>query len=436
MSAEVDHGKRMFDFARQLWSYPRSLTGQGVRQTLNDISNRLPGLQILEVPSGSKVGDWTVPQEWIVQSARLTGPDGKTICDYEDNNLHLIGYSDSYRGLLSLEELQPYLYSLPDLPTAIPYVTSYYERRWGFCISHEMRQSLKPGQYNVDIKTRYVDGSLHYGELVLPGETDDEIFVSTYICHPSLANNELSGPVVATELADVISSRQSRRYTYRFVFAPETIGAIAYLATNATHLKSKVRAAFNLTCVGDERSYSLLPTRQGKRGIDTVARHVLRHHAPSYVEYPWTERGSDERQYGSPPVDLPMISMMRTKYWQYPEYHSSLDQLGTVVTADGLLGGLDVHLTAIEILEENMIPLTSTIGEPMLGKRGLYSTLGAGNFSIGPTFLLDVWSLCDGQTSTLEIAERLGVSFRQTNSAIDTLVKHELVSLCGHKVCE
>lgn len=426
----------MFEFAEQLWGYHRSLTGEGVRRTLHDISKRLPDLQILGIPSGSRVGDWTVPQEWLVESARLIGPDGNTVCDSELNNLHILGYSDSFTGVVSLEELQQHLYSLPDLPTAIPYVTSYYERRWGFCISQQLRQSLKPGNYRVDIRTRFVDGLLNYGELIIPGETQDEVFISTYICHPSLANNELSGPVVATELADAVSKRKSRHYTYRFVFAPETIGAIAYLAVNASHLKANVKAAFNLTCVGDDRAYSFLPTRNGKRGIDAVARHVLQHHAPSFIEYPWTERGSDERQYGSPPLDLPMISLMRSKYWCYPEYHTSLDQLGTVVTASGLRGGFDINLAAIEILEENRVPITRTIGEPMLGKRGLYSTLGAGNFSIGPTFLLDVWSLCDGKTSILDIAERLEVAFHQVNSAVNTLVQHELVEFCGFEVCE
>jgi aminopeptidase-like protein len=417
----------MYSLAQKLWSYPRSLTGDGVRSTLAELSLVISGLQMHEIASGTKVGDWEVPMEWNLKFAQLTAPDGTVICDTRENNLHVLGYSIPFRGNVSLPELESHLYTLPDQPSAIPYVTSYYERRWGFCMSHDVRISLQPGEYGVEIDTSLQQGSLTYADLVLPGQLEDEILVSTYVCHPSMANNELSGPVVTTELIKYLSSQVDRRYTYRFVFAPETIGAIVYLHKHLKHLKKNVKAGFVITCVGDNRTHSLLPTRDGVHEVDLVARHVLRFIDPKFKEYSWADRGSDERQYSAPLVGLPMVSMMRSKYWEYPEYHTSLDDLVNVVSPAGLAGGFEAIRQAVDILEQNVRPLTTVIGEPMLGKRGLYDTLGAGRYSTTPQTLLDVWSYCDGSRTAFEIAEVLQMRFEDVINLIELLKEHDLV---------
>lgn len=436
MFSDIDPaaGKRMHELARALWSLPRSITGEGVRKSLQIIAERVPGLVIHEVPSGTKVGDWVIPDEWNLFRARLLDEDGNVICDTEVNNLSVVNYSIPFSGILTREELEYHLHSLPEQPEAIPYVTSYYKPYWGFCLPHKTRQTLKSGSYQIEIDTALKPGSLTYADLVIPGNSQEEILISTYMCHPSLANNELSGPVVFTELVNYVRSIANRRFSYRFVMAPETIGAITYINTHLEHLKKFVVAAFNLTCVGDDRSYSLLPTRLGSHRIDTIARHVLRHRAPDYVEYPWSSRGSDERQYSSPLVNIPMISMMRTKYWEYPEYHTSNDDLEQVVTPQGLQGSLEMTAAAIAILETDTVPLATTVGEPMLGRRGLYSSLGAGRVSASPNDLLDVWSHCDGHVTVLEIAERLGMTFAYTLEIVKLLHQHALVSLQEHVI--
>lgn len=420
-------GVEMYSLAQKLWNFPRSLSGDGVRSTIAEISSAVGGLEVHEIASGIKVGDWEVPLEWNLNSARLVAPDGTIVCDTTRSNLHLVGYSVPFHGLVSLKELEGHLYSLPEQPAAIPYVTSYYERRWGFCISQNQRMSLKPGDYSVEIDTTLKPGSLTYADLVLPGSSEKEILVSTYICHPSMANNEISGPVVTAELIKYLVSQKERRYTYRFVFAPETIGAIVYLHTHLNHLKKNVKAGFIVTCVGDDRTHSLLPTQEGTHEVDQIARHVLRFFAPTFQEYPWTARGSDERQYSAPLVGLPIVSMMRSKYWEYPEYHTSLDDLVHVVSPKGLAGGFEAIRQAIDILECNEIPTTTVIGEPMLGKRGLYATLGAGRYSTTPQTLLDVWSYCDGTRTVFDIAEVLQMRFLEVLEIIEILRSHDLV---------
>lgn len=397
-------GQSIYDLANRLWPINRSIMGDGVRKTLNIIKELLPSLVIHEVPSGSQVFDWTIPNEWHVREAWIEGPDGRRIVDFSEHNLCLVSYSVPVNATLDLEALQTHLYSIPEQPEAIPYITSYYSSRWGFCLRHRDRLNLKPGNYRVCIDATFAPGSLSYGELVIPGTTAQEIFLSTYICHPSMANNELSGPCVATYLAKWLKTLSDRRYTYRLIFIPETIGSITYLSRNLVHLKKYVIAGFNITCVGDDRCYSYLPSRAGNTLSDRAALHVLKYFAPGFKRYSYLERGSDERQYCAPGIDLPIASIMRSKYCEYPEYHTSLDDL-SLISPKGLEGGFTALRMAIEAIESNCKPMATVLGEPHLGKRGLYPTLGTKHTSEEVRLMMDLLAYSDGTHTLLDIAD-------------------------------
>jgi aminopeptidase-like protein len=401
-------GHEIFALCERLWPLNRSLTGTGVRETLHILRNLLPQLKICEVPSGTKVFDWTVPDEWNVKQAWIETPDGTKIADFAEHNLHLVGYSVPVDAVFSLDELEPHLHSMPSQPDAIPYVTSYYARNWGFCLRDRDRKKLKKGNYRVFIDSTLEPGSLSYGELVIPGNSAEEIFLSTYVCHPSMANNELSGPCVTAYLARWISELPRRNYTYRIVFIPETIGSITYLSKHLDHLKRRVVAGFNVTCVGDDRCHSYLPSRNGATLADQLGRHVLKHLAPGFKSYSFLDRGSDERQYCAPGVDLPVASLMRSKFDEYPEYHTSLDNL-TFISPSGLQGGYCALKLAIDAVENNCIPRVTTLCEPQLGRRGLYPhiTNQASYAALKPMLHLIAYS--DGTKSLLEIAELIGV---------------------------
>ena len=421
-------GKKIHEFAKKLWPINRSITGDGVRETLKKISTHLIKLDIKSVPSGTKVFDWIIPPEWHVREAYIITPDGKKICDFSINNLYLVGYSIPFRGSMKLKELQKHLYSLPEQPNAIPYITSYYEERWGFCLTQEQRDALYEGEYTVVIDSKLFAGQLNYGELILPGETDEEIFISTYVCHPSMANNELSGIAVATYLAKWLSELKVRRYTYRFIFIPETIGSITYLSKNYIHLKKKVFAGFNISCVGDERSYSYLPSRNGNTISDKVAKHVLKWIDPNYKSWTWLDRGSDERQYCAPGIDLPIASILRTKYGQYSEYHTSLDNLDNVVTPKGLDGGYWALRRALELIDKNNIYKFNILCEPQMGRRGLYSTLSKKNSGEETRLIMNFLSYCDGEHTLIDIAEKINVPAWDLYESIETLISHNLIS--------
>lgn len=423
-----DAGAEMYALAERLWPLPRSLTGDGVRASLRVIGEWIEGLKIHEVSSGTRALDWVVPLEWNVREAWIEAEDGERVVDFAINNLHLVGYSPPTDELLTLDELQPHLYSLTELPDAIPYVTSYYSPHWGFCLSHRDRQRLRAVRYHVHIDSTLVEGSLTYGEIVIKGDTPEEVLLSTNICHPSMANNELSGPCVATALARWLRTLTSRRYTYRIVFLPETIGSIVYLSRHLEHMQRRVRAGFVLTCMGDDRTFSYVPSREGDTLADAVATHVLGHLAPGFRRYSYLDRGSDERQYCAPGVNLPVCSVMRTKYGEYPEYHTSLDDLG-LITPEGMQGSYDVLRRVIEVLEADCVPTVTVLGEPQLGRRGLYPSVSTlSTFDVVRT-LSDLIAYCDGRHSLLQIAEILGVPAWTLVPLLEKLTVHGLLKM-------
>lgn len=398
----------MHQLATELYPIARSITGEGVRQTLHILKRELPQLLLQSVPSGTKCFDWTIPPEWIIRDAYIVDPEGRQFARFKDHNLHVVGYSEPVNLRLSLNELEPHLHSLPEQPDAIPYVTSYYKRTWGFCLRDTERQSLREGDYEVVIDSALDDnGQLDYAELLIPATTDTsaEILLSTYVCHPSMANNELSGPVVATALSKWLSHLPERRHNYRIIFIPETIGAITYLSRNLEHLKRNVVAGFNVSCVGDDRAYSYLPTRNGNTMSDHIAQHVLKHKVGDYIEYTFQDRGSDERQYNAPGVDLPIASVMRSKFGSYPEYHTSDDDLD-LVTPTGLQGGFDVLQLCLMSLEANQTYRATVLCEPQLSNYGLYPTARKKG-DPKPRDLLNVLAYSDGQTPLLDIARLL-----------------------------
>lgn len=422
-------GKAMHQLAVQLFPLNRSLTGDGVRQSLAMLQAYLPELQVHEIPSGTRCFDWSIPDEWNVQEAYIEGPNGERVVDFRWHNLHLVGYSEPVDCVLSLADLQAHLYSMPHLPEAIPYVTSYYRRRWGFCLTHRQREQLVDGDYHVVIKATLAPGSLTYGDILLPGESEQEVLLSSYLCHPSMANNELSGPLVGVFLLAWLSSLPRRRYSYRLMLVPETLGAITYLSMHLEHLKRVTAAGFNLSCVGDERAYSYLPSRQGDTLADRVALHVLTHRDPSFKRYGFLDRGSNERQLCAPGVDLPVASIMRSKYGTFPEYHTSLDDL-TLVTPAGLAGSFSLMQEAVGCLEQDDTYAVTVLCEPQMGKYDLYPDLSTRYSGWQVRDMMNLLAYSDGSLSLLEIADTIGIPFAKARALADSLLTAGLLRPC------
>ena len=402
----MTEGQRMYGLCKEIFPLNRSITGNAVRETFRILQSHIPDIkfEMHEVKSGTKVCDWVVPDEWNCDEAYLTDPDGNRVVDMADSNLHLLGYSVPTDLTLPLEELKEHLYYLKDQPDVFPYVTSYYSPRWGFSMTYEQFRSLKPGNYHAVIRSTLEPGSLTYGEILFPGETEDEIFFSSYTCHPSMANNECSGPALLISLIRHVASMKKRRYSYRFVLAPETIGAITYIDKNLDHLKKHVKAAFNLTCVGDDRTYSIIHSKYADTYADRVLTCVLSQSGKHFDEYPYIKRGSDERQYQAPGVDIPMVCFCRSKYHIYPEYHTSADNLD-LISPEGLQGSFDVMTKCIDLIEYNKRYRTTTLCEPQLGKRGLVPTMSSKETYQQTLALKDLIAYADGRNDLIGISE-------------------------------
>ena len=422
LKAEIE---KYFD---RLWPINRSLTGNGNRETLKILSE-LVDINIREIPSGTQCFDWQVPDEWNVREAWVKDSSGKKIIDFSNNNLHLVGYSQSFEGRLRLDELKEHLHSSPEQPDIIPYRTSYYSPRWGFCLSHNQLENLEEDFYDVKIDAvSDVKGSMTIGEATIQGETDEEILISTYICHPSMANNELSGPLVSSFLYDKIKREKKKFHTLKFLFIPETIGAIWYLSENGMRLKEKLKAGFVLTCIGDSGSFTYKRSRIGNTTADRCAEYVLNNSGLKFTAEDFFPTGSDERQYCSPGFNLPVGSIMRTRYGKYNEYHTSADNK-SFVSFDAMEESVNICSEIINLVDKNAYYINlMPYCEPQLGKRGLYPTMGSmKDTSQFVNAMMWVLNQSDGSKDLLEISNISGLKFSDIFSAAESLAEAGLI---------
>jgi aminopeptidase-like protein len=415
----VDSGRQMLEVVGRLFPICRSITGEGVRQTLRAVGELIP-LTIHEVPTGTKAFDWVVPKEWTIRDAYIKDAGGSRIVDFRASNLHVVNYSVPVRATMPLSDLQAHLHSLPERPEAIPYRTTYYNDDWGFCLAHRQREALDDGEYEVCIDSTLADGRLTYGECVLPGETDGDVLVYTHTCHPSLANDNLTGIVVCAFLAQQLAQAAARRYTYRFVFGPGTIGSLVWLSRNQERL-AHIRHGLVAVLLGDSAALRYKQSRRGDAEIDRAARHVLARSAGSAID-PFVPDGYDERQFCSPGINLPVGRLSRAGHGGYAEYHTSADNVA-LIRPESLNDALTACAAIFEILEANgRYVNTSPFGEPQLGRRGLYRRTGGDPQPDRELAMLWLLNLSDGSHSLLDIAERSGIEFRNIRRVADELI--------------
>jgi aminopeptidase-like protein len=420
-------GARLHALAARLFPIPRSITGEGLRRSLAILGERIP-LELREVPSGTPAFDWRVPPEWRLSGATLTAPDGRRIVDAGESSLQLVGYSAPFRGSVELDDLRAHLHTLPDRPDLIPYRTSYYKEQWGFCLPHRVAAALPPGRYEVEIDTELFAGSLTYGECLIAGESSEEMLFSTHCCHPEMANDNLSGMVVAAALAERLAARPRRRLSYRFLFLPGTIGAIAWLAANRERLGA-IRQGLTLAGLGAPGDFHYKKTRHGDTPIDREIPRALAGRSERLRVEAFVPFGYDERQYNSPGIDLPVGSFTRTPYGRYPEYHTSADSLEFIrpETLAGSLAALEAVVDHLEARESyrNLAPF----GEPQLGRRGLYRAIGGDDAGRERELaLLWVLNQSDGSHSLEDIAERSGIALDRLREAADSLLAAKLLA--------
>ncbi len=418
----------MIKWAKDLFPLCRSLTGSGTRETLQYFKRLNPELEIHSFDSGQQVFDWTIPKEWEINDAYIEHESGQRFAQFSIHNLHVLNYSTPIDTVMQLEELLPHIYTQPDQPDWIPYVTSYYKERWGFCMAHSQKEQLPAGSYRVFIDSRLFDGQLQLADAVLPGSSKKELFFSSPICHPSMANNELSGPVLLNGLMKYVKERVvDQRFSYRFLLIPETIGSIAYLSRHTDTLKNNVYAGFNLACVGDDRAYSHIQSPYGNTVADAALQSALIG-KDNVVTYSYLSRGSDERQFCAPHIELPLAGFCRSKFAEYPEYHTSADDFD-VVTQEGFNGAFDVMTSIIDAFEYGLYPIAKCLGEPQLGKRDLYPTVSQkGNHDSVKT-RMDYLAYANGRTSVFDIASMTGTPLMVVNEESRILSEHDLVEL-------
>ena len=421
-------GEDAFKLATMLWPLNRSLVNSATSESLRAVTAGTDGKLIVHsFPSGSKVGDWQIPKAWEVRDAYILNRTGKRIVDWNKNNLHLMSYSAPINRVVGREELLAHIYSDPNTPEWIPYRTSYYHSDWGFCIAHKDLVEFVDEDYRVVIESSFDEGNLEVGELRFPGKSSSEIFFTTYICHPSMANNELSGPVVLNALARYLS-QEDHYYSYTFLFLPETIGAIAYLSKELERLQKNVIAGYVVTCVGDDRAWGFIPSRTGKSLADKMALRILKRENLEFQEYSFLERGSDERQFCSPAVNLPFASVTRSKYGTYPEYHTSGDNL-SIISPESLNDSIGFFIKLISAYEENRIPVAEKIGEPMYSKYGLRSSLGASTLSQFEANISNIVALSDGSLDSHELSSLLSISSDEISDLLDLLVSKNIIRI-------
>ena len=417
---------QMMNWTEDLFPICRSLTGRGVRETLKYIKKIHNDLKIKNVKSGEKYFDWEIPNEWEINEAYLEHESGKKFCEFKKNNLHILNYSIPQNNVVDLKELKKKLYSLKKFPNWIPYKTSYYKKDWGFCISEKDKKNLPAGKYKVVIDSSLRKGKLDYAELIIEGKSKKEVFFSTYICHPSMANNELSGPILSTALIKYIKENfKKTKFTYRFVFLPETIGSIMYIAKNQSILKKNIAAGFVLSCVGDNRNFSHIESRLGNTIADQALEAALRD-KKKFNKYSYLERGSDERQYCAPGIDLPVCGFSRTKYGEYPEYHTSADNL-KLISKKGYEGSLKVMQTIIDSFEGSLLPKSKFFCEPQLSKRNLYPTLGGKFQEDDIKRRMNILSYSDGNHNIFEISKKINEPLNLVNKEVNVLLKYKLI---------
>lgn len=416
-------GETIYSLAAEIFPICRSITGNGVRETLRRLK-RYIDLSVYEVPTGTRVFDWTVPREWNIKDAYIKSENGERVVDFNRSNLHVLGYSVPVHTKLTLEELKQHIYTIPDQPDLIPYRTSYYNEQWGFCMSHRQLMSLPDGVYEVLIDSSLVEGHLTYAEYRHPGRSDEEVLLSAHICHPSLANDNCSGVALLTHLARMLSSADTH-YSYRFIFAPGTIGAITWLARNE-HVLTRVRHGLVVSCVGDSGEPTYKKSRRGDALVDRAMSHVLYHSGKDARILEFSPYGYDERQYCSPGFDLPVGLFQRSQFGTFPEYHTSGDNL-QFIRPEYLAESFGLMAAMIEILENNQVFLgTCQKCEPQLGRRGLYESDSRRRLA-----MLWVLNLSDGKHALLDIAERAGLPFADILMAARRLIGNGLLEAVG-----
>ena len=431
-SDDLNAGEEMLNLAKKLFPLYRTLMGPDIRKSYEFFTNTHPEFKELSFNTNKKVFDWEIPEEWIINEAYIEHESGKKFANFSENNLHIMGYSVSVNKELSKEELLSHIHIHPTDPKAIPYVTSYYKKDWAFCLSKEQLNSLPEGNYRAYIDSNHKKGKLTLQEAFIKGDSEKEIFFSSYLCHPSMANNELSGPVLINQLMKYIKSLKNRKFSYRFVLLPETLGSISYLSLKKDLLKKNLYCGFNLTCVGDEKNFSHISSRKGNNIADQALTSALLE-LSNFKQYSFWDAGSDERQYCAPGIDLPLCTFCKSKFGEYDEYHTSKDDF-KIVTKQGLAQSYKVMKTIIKSLELGVYPKINVFCEPQLGKRNLYPNTSKLYKEEHPAKLrMNIIAQCDGTNTIFSIANNLNKNLIKIYDEISILYKNNLINFEDHQ---